>query len=185
MKGKIKSVVPQMDQHGNQRSFSTENGTFYCFIAEMEDGLKGEVNSKRAGEYRFGAGDEVEYTYTPNPNPQYLGKLKIEQAGGRRGGGEGGQQWTPEREASVSVQGYLKSIIESGAPKEQYGPLLVEVFEVHDKMVARRLGQQKIREAAQPAQPTQSQGFRQPSHQQQVESIRQGQPAPAQDVNEW
>jgi hypothetical protein len=50
-------------------------GTFYIFIMELEDGTKGDYFSKTKDTDKF-IGQEIEYTYEPNANPQYLGKIK-------------------------------------------------------------------------------------------------------------
>lgn len=144
--GKIKSVVQNVDKDGVQRSFTTDNGTFYVFVVEMEDGTRGEVNSKTPGTYRFAPGTEVEYTYTANANPQYLGKLKVEKPGGAQGGFAGGKGWSPEKEASVMIQGLLKSIIETTAPADQWPQLLAKALDLHDRALKARM--------AKPAQAT-------------------------------
>ena len=86
--GKIKSVAPKM-RNGEQASFTGNNGTTFYFVAEMEDGTVGEVGGKTPGAYRFGPGDEVQYEYTPNADPRWMGKLKIDKPG-MNGGGRGG-----------------------------------------------------------------------------------------------
>lgn len=50
-------------------------GTFYIFILELEDGTRGDYFSKER-EIKKSVGDEIEYTYEPNANPSYLGKIK-------------------------------------------------------------------------------------------------------------
>ena len=137
MKGKIKTVQPQLGSDFEQRSFTTDNGTFWCFVVEMEDGTRGEVSGKTKGTYRFSDGDEVEYTYTPSTNEKYLGKLKLNKPEGFSGGGKTGG-WSPEKEASVMIQGLLKSVIESGAPKDQWPILLGDALKLHDQFIVSR-----------------------------------------------
>lgn len=88
---KVKSSKIRTDQNGEQRSFQSQNGMLYYTEVELEDGTKGEVGSKTPG-VKWNVGDTVQYTYTPNSNPKYLGKLKLEKPkdGSYSGGGAGG-----------------------------------------------------------------------------------------------
>ena len=128
-RSRIKTVQAEM-RNGVQNSYDGQHGTMYTFSMELEDGTRGQVSSKSPAPYRLPVGEEVEYTLTPNKNPQYLGKLKVEKPkdGGyaapaagqparqQSSGGSGG--WSPAKEASVMFQGFIKSVIESGAPME-------------------------------------------------------------------
>lgn len=84
--GTIKSVAPKL-RNGEQSFFTGQHGTTYYFMVEMEDGTKGEAGGKTPGSYRFGAGEAVEYEYTPSADERYPGKLKIQKVGGFQGGG--------------------------------------------------------------------------------------------------
>jgi hypothetical protein len=146
-------------KNGVQNSFDGAHGTMYTFSMELEDGTRGQVNSKSPAPYRLAIGEEVEYTYTPNANPKYLGRLKVEKPkdGGyaapaagqpaRQQSSGGSSGWSPAKEASVLIQGFVKSIVESGAPKEAWGDLLAHAITTHDIALKARMQRMAERDA--------------------------------------
>lgn len=146
MRSKIKSIVPEM-KNGTQHSYDGAHGTMYTFIAELENGTKGQVSSKSPAPHRFGPGDEVEYTFTAAANPLHTGKLKIEKPkdNGQAPATNGEQQqprpsgWSPEKEASVMAQGFIKSLVEVGTAPNMLGQLLAKAVGVHDDFVRSRM----------------------------------------------
>lgn len=92
----VRSSKIRTDQNGEQRSYTGQNGTLYYTEVELEDGTKGEVGSKTPG-IKWQQGDAVQYTFTPNANPKYLGKLKLEKPKDGSYSGVGGAQHTGGR----------------------------------------------------------------------------------------
>lgn len=142
-----------------QHSYTTNNGTFYTFVVELEGGIKGQVSSKSPAPYRFNPGDEVEYTFTASANPQHLGKLKLEKPKDQPQAGEQSTSrgWSPEKECSVMVQGLLKSIIEAGIKSPDWAAALAHALVTHDNAVRARLARAAAATlTAQPQAPPQS-----------------------------
>lgn len=76
-KSKITNVlVKKKDVQGS-------NGTFHIIELTFEDGTKGDVFCK--SETEFAVGQEHEFTYTPNANPAYNGKITIQKPRGSFG----------------------------------------------------------------------------------------------------
>lgn len=144
MKSRIKAIAPEMV--GNmQKSYNGSHGTMYTFLCTLENGTTGQVSSKSPTPHRFGVGDEVEFTFTPAANPAHTGRLKIEKPkdevppiNGEAHSSNGQRGWSPQKEASVMIQGLLKSIIESGAPVEQWSALLNQAIGTHDTALGAR-----------------------------------------------
>lgn len=74
---KVTTAQPSLDANGQPKSWQhQEYGLFYVHFIQMENGDKGEYNSKEAQQNKFVVGQEVSYEYIPNKDPQYLGKIK-------------------------------------------------------------------------------------------------------------
>lgn len=148
MKGTIKAVAPRM-KNGEQRSWTGGNGTLWYFDVTIlgEDGkeVKGEAGGKTQGSYRFGPGDEVEYTVDEG---QYGNKLKLDKPKDGAGAYVGsktnhaapssGGGWSPAKENSVMIQGLLKSVIEGGIKSPQWEEALRAALLLHDKILSER-----------------------------------------------
>lgn len=154
MKGVVKGVSPRM-KDGVQRSWTGANGTLWYFHVTIEDEHgkmhTGEVAGKTEGAYRFGEGDEVEFTEEVGqygnklkldrpkdgsaPNSSYGGaKAKYEPPASKQASG-----WSPEKENSVMIQGLLKSIIEGGIASKDWEAALNTALTLHDKVLAARV----------------------------------------------
>lgn len=167
---KVKSSKLRLDQEGNQRSFQSQNGMLYYTEVELEDGAKGEVGSKTPG-IKWNVGEAVQYTYTPNSNPKYLGKLKLERpkdgsysGGGSNGGGSSEQKPSGRSFDQVGVEvGHAitnavallsigaKVVPSSEAIKEKAR----EILALSDELKAERRAQQGEQKSA-PAQAQQA-----------------------------
>jgi hypothetical protein len=148
MKGTLIQAIPAM-RDGVQKSFGSHGSTLYVYKADVQDErgvvYTGEVNAKSEGQYRIAPGTTVEFTYTEE---QYGGKLKISipkdgsapsaPAPAKPKSFSGGSSWSPEKEASVMVQGFLKSIVESGQKSEHWELAARKMLQIHDKLVAER-----------------------------------------------
>lgn len=167
MKGTIKAASPRM-KDGVQRSWTGGNGTLWYYNVTIEDengGIHtGEVAAKSEGTYRFGPGDQVEFTETKG---DFGFKFKIDrpkdgQAAGApsrptttykqqaSGGGNNGE-WSPEKQNSVMIQGLLKHIIGSSIKSDMWGAALRAALKVHDEVLAERLPKKEpVVEAAKP-----------------------------------
>lgn len=150
MKGKLLAVQPRLDQQtGMQRSYNTQNGPMYVFDAtvanEQGQQFTGEVSGKTAGTYRFQPGADIEFTAEQG---QYGVKLKISSPDGDQRGGKSSGGWSPQKEASVMVQGLLKSVIEAGIPGEKWEAAVRQAVSVHDKITA-EIGAAKAAQAPQ------------------------------------
>lgn len=151
MKGKLLAVQPRLDQQtGMQRSYNTQNGSMYVFDAtvanEQGQQFTGEVSGKTPAVYRFQPGADIDFTAEQG---QYGVKLKISSLDGgqRMGGGKSGG-WSPQKEASVMVQGLLKSVIEAGIPGEKWEDAVRKAVSVHDK-IAGEIGAAKAAQVPQ------------------------------------
>jgi len=103
-----KSVVTVATYTG--RTWEGQSGTIHYHSISFADGTNGEYGSKAMEQTNFVVGQEVEYTYTPNSNPQYPGKIKkhyAQPAGGFSGGG-GSNNVNPAKERSIEKQVSLK-----------------------------------------------------------------------------
>lgn len=144
MTARIQSAVPKIGRDGQQESFVSKqsNQTMYVFVVTLDNGTMGEVNSTTAGQYRHPVGTEVEFTFTPNPNPQYMGKLRLEKPGGQ----QGGKGWSPEKQVQVEVQGLVQAAIASGARGPQIEALvregMAETARITKLVLAHRQAQQ-------------------------------------------
>lgn len=149
MKGTLISAVPAM-KDGAQKSFGSHGSLLYVYKAQvMSEGgvmFQGEVNSKTADEYPIKPNTVIEFVHTED---SYGGKLKISipkdgagyssaPAPKKQGYSGGGSSWSPEKEASVMVQGFLKSIVESGQKSEHWELAARKMLQIHDKLVAER-----------------------------------------------
>lgn len=141
MTTKVVSVVPVMDQQtGQQKTWTTGQGkTMFTFFYVLENGMKGEA-SHQTPEPRFPLGSEVVAKDKTNPQfPQYP-KLDLNKPGAENGfsGKGGGGNWSPQKEASVMIQGLLKSLIQSGVKSEHWADALKKAISVHDEALALR-----------------------------------------------
>lgn len=142
---RIKSLSPEM-RKGEQNSYKSQYGTMFTFTCELEDGTKGQVSSTKPAPHALKAGDEVEYTLTPNDDTRFLGKLKIkkvESSGGYSGGhgapsSQAQSSHPSDRDTSIVTQALLKSVIESGADPKLWGKLVVHAYTVYDEVMAMR-----------------------------------------------
>lgn len=144
MRGIIASVQPEM-KNGRQNSYSGQHGTMYTFLVAIEGGPTGQVSSKSPAPYRFGPGEEVEYTYTAPSQAGWTGKMKVEKP---KDGGHGAPAttqrsssggWSPAKESSVLIQGILKSVIGTTAPKDQWLDMVNHALIVHDMALTARV----------------------------------------------
>jgi hypothetical protein len=139
-----------------QNSYDGQHGTMYTFVCVLEDGTTGQVSSKTPAPHRFGPGDDVEYSFTPAANAKHMGRLKIEKpkdevpANGAPNEPQRGSGWSPAKEASVMIQGLLKSIVESGAPKENWADMLSIAIKTHDTFLRQRIAAKAGQPAPQP-----------------------------------
>jgi hypothetical protein len=158
---RIKNIQAEM-RKGEQNSYTSKFGTMYTFACELEDGTKGQVSSMKPAPHALKAGDEVEYTLTPNDDTRFLGKLKIKKTEGSSGGYSGGhsapsqtQSSSPsDRDISIVTQAILKSVIESGAEPKMWGKLVVYGFTVYDEVVAMRSAPAPVAAPPPAARPT-------------------------------
>ena len=110
-----KSIVTAATYTG--RTYESPNGTIHYHTVALADGTTGEYGSKEIEQKNFVIGEEVEYTYEPNSNPQYAGKIKkfyMPSGGGFKSNG----QAEPGRQASIEKQVALKIASESVDLKE-------------------------------------------------------------------
>lgn len=144
---RIKTIQAEVRRGSHeQNSYTSKFGTMYTFACELEDGTKGQVSSTKPAPHSLKAGDEVEYTLTPNDDTRFLGKLKIKKPEGSSGGYGGGNSTASsqghsspsDRDISIVTQAILKSVIESGAEPKMWGKLVVHGFTVYDEVVAMR-----------------------------------------------
>lgn len=157
---KIKSISAEM-RKGQQNNYQSHGKTMYTFACELEDGTVGQVSSIKPAPYALPAGTEVEYTFTPNDDTRFLGKLSIKKVEG--GGGYGGGHNSPsqaqsaspsDRDISIVTQAILKSVIESGAEPKMWGKLVMHGFTVYDEVVAMRSAPAPVAAPPPAARPT-------------------------------
>lgn len=86
-------------------------------------------------------GDTLTYEWTAPEKEGWSAKITIQRE--KKGFQKGAGGWSPEKEASVKIQGLLKSIIETTAPKDQWGDLLAHALIVHDMALAAQLAKAK------------------------------------------
>ena len=103
-----KSVVTAAAYTG--RTWEGQSGTVHYHTIAFADGSTGEYGSMKIEQDKFIIGQETEFTYEPNANQLYAGKIKPyfaqQQAGG--GGFSGGAKTNPDRERSIEKQVALK-----------------------------------------------------------------------------
>ncbi len=84
---KVTTAQPVVDTNGQPKSWNhQEYGLFYVHFIQFENGDKGEYNSKEQNQTKFTVGQDADYEYTPNQNPQYPGKIKPAQKDFKKGG---------------------------------------------------------------------------------------------------
>lgn len=137
-------------KNGEQASYTGQHGTMYTFMVAIEGGPTGQVSSKSPAPYRFRVGDEVDYTFTPPEKAGWTGRMKVEKPKDQGGiatapnsaapqSEQRSSGWSPAKEASVMFQGFIKSIIESGAPVQNWDAMLAEATALHDANVRARV----------------------------------------------
>jgi len=105
-KSKIKSFVFKREiPNGNS-----------IFVMELENGVKGDIFSKNPPDFKVG--DEIEYEYKANANPEYNGSIKISTPK-KAGGGAG---FVKKNEKAENARAALRSstdLVASGKITEQ------------------------------------------------------------------
>ena len=150
MTTKVTSVAPVI-KNGVHDSYQE----YFKFWYVLENGMAGEVMHK-SQTARFAVGDQVEATDSTNPKYPDYPKLKLQKPGEQGGGGYGGKKsggWSPEKEASIRLQGFIKNAVLSGAKTEaEIEALVMEQGKVYAKLM------KKVKEAhAAPAAQPQAQ----------------------------
>ncbi len=148
-KGTLTAVSVRIDPKTNQqRTFQMHGKDFYVYdcVVTGADGVtyRGEVNGTTPGTYRIAVGTAVEFEATEG---QFGTKMKVSvpQAAGssgapfRGGSGRTGFGESPAKTTSMLVQGYLKSLIESGVKSDHWEPALRKALALHDTLAAERL----------------------------------------------
>jgi len=152
-----KSVVtgasPVLDATGAHKVWAGQYGTFYLYTIAFADGVTGEYMNKEANQSVFVVGQEAEYEFTPNSNPQYAGRIKKPRPEGGWSGG-GGSKSDPYM-AETMMMAYAKDIavarINQGMVKE------VDVASIIRDYKA-MLGEVKATPVATPVAPVQAEG---------------------------
>jgi hypothetical protein len=109
-----------------KREFESKNGTAYIYTMELEDGTKGDFFAKE-NPIKKAIGEEIEYDYEPNANPQYLGKIKEKQEKKTFGSG-GGFKKNESAENARTALIVAKDIFIAGKGGEMKTIQLAEVF---------------------------------------------------------
>ena len=119
-----KSVVTVASYTG--RTYESPNGTIHYHTISLADGTSGEYGSKVIDQTNFIIGQEVEYTYEANANPQYAGKIKKFYAQPMSGGGfSGGSQETNDaRQKSIHRQVALKEAVNNSKGDDSINGIL-------------------------------------------------------------
>jgi len=137
----MKQAVVKSVKAGNP--FDGPNGMLYGWWVTMDNGDNISVNTQkqdtppwREGEMAF---YEIKKTHQGKKGPWHTAK-KIKNPAFGEGGVSGSStstghagHWTPEKEKSIMVQAFIKSIIESGAAQTNWEPLLGSAIALHDK----------------------------------------------------
>lgn len=155
----VVSVRPRMADGVHDTWTSGDGTVFYKFEVHLDNGQSG-IAKGMTPTLRFSAGDQVIVKeFKPSTNPKFpLGTLKLERpkdgpapvGATARGGAQTttagyalpatkSSGWSPEKEASVMIQGLLKSVIESGVEKNQWHQYLSEAMALHDTLLATRV----------------------------------------------
>ena len=113
-RGVVNSVI-KLD-----RTWQYQGKTMYVFEVSVGQ-HKGEYSSQSENQTKFVTGQEVEYTYEPNSNEKFLGKIKpVQQQGGANAyqGAKGGfkpyQKDDSEEKLASMAYSYAKDIVVAG-----------------------------------------------------------------------
>lgn len=137
----MKQAVVKSVKAGNP--FDGPQGMLYGWWVSMDNGDNISVNTQkqdtppwREGEMAF---YEIKKTHQGKKGPWHSAKkIKNPAFGdgapaGSSGSAGSGSHWTPEKEKSIMVQAFVKSIIESGAAQPNWEQFLVAAIALHDK----------------------------------------------------
>ena len=113
-KGVVNSVI-KLD-----RTWQYQGKTMYVFEVSVGQ-HRGEYSSQSENQNKFVTGQEVEYTYEPNANEKYLGKIKAVQQQGGGNAYQGGksafkpyQKDDSEEKLASMAYSYAKDIVVAG-----------------------------------------------------------------------
>lgn len=84
-------------------------------------------------------GMTLNYEFKAPEREGWSAKIEIARERKQFAKGNGGGGWSKEKEASVMIQGLLKSVIESGAPKNEWSTHLAHALVTHDMALQARM----------------------------------------------